>query len=269
MRHVFVETNWVVEFAAPAHLRTAAAVQLLEQSRHGELRLHLPAVCLTEARNPIRIRYQPRSSAASVRKYVHWVASTGKIDPARAEVAYSVLDQYVGAVSAELDALDGLFNALTQDPAIEVFGLSNRMLARAVQLAATHLELKPFDQTILAAVLTRAEELREEGADDIAFCELDGDLQPWDKNGNDKQPLASLYDSAHIWVYGDFELTAPPKPPDLLSQASDLFWSRPIRSAKNAPTEYVREGKKTISPIAPKQSPSHPGFTPKALITRN
>jgi hypothetical protein len=38
--------------------------------------------------------------------------------------------------------------------------------------------------------------MRDEGADDLAFCELDSDLQPWDKNDRTKQPLMGLYDSA-------------------------------------------------------------------------
>jgi hypothetical protein len=52
------------------------------------------------------------------------------------------------------------------------------MLARAVQLSRMNLDLKPFDQAILAAVLVGAEQLRDEGADDLSFCELDSDLQP-------------------------------------------------------------------------------------------
>lgn len=36
-------------------------------------------------------------------------------------------------------------------------------------------------------------------------CETDADLQPWDKRGEVKQPLAAQYDAAHMWVYGDFD----------------------------------------------------------------
>jgi len=75
------------------------------------------------------------------------------------------------------------------------------------------LDLKPFDQSILAAILVRAGELRNQGIDDISFCELDRDLQPWDKDGRRKEPLASLYDSAQVWVYGDFAMENPPRPP--------------------------------------------------------
>jgi len=65
------------------------------------------------------------------------------------------------------------------------------------------------------AVLVRAEQLRDPGGDDLVFCELDGDLQPWDKNGRSKQPLTELYDSARLWVYGDFAMESPVKHPTL------------------------------------------------------
>jgi hypothetical protein len=85
------------------------------------------------------------------------------------------------------------------------------MLARALELATQNLDLKPFDQAILAAVLVRAEELRDQGEQDISFCELDGDLQPWNKDGHSKQPLTDLYDAAHVWVYGNFAMETPPR----------------------------------------------------------
>jgi hypothetical protein len=87
------------------------------------------------------------------------------------------------------------------------------MLIRAVELSIQNLQLEPFDQAILAAVLVRAEALRDQGADDVCFCELDGDLQPWDKNGRNKLPLVTLYDAARIWVYGDFSMANPPRRP--------------------------------------------------------
>jgi hypothetical protein len=85
------------------------------------------------------------------------------------------------------------------------------MPRRAVDLSTQNLGLKPFDQAILAAILVRGETLRAEGAGEVSFCELDSDLQPWDKNGRNKEPLTGLYDSAGIWVYGDFDMASPPR----------------------------------------------------------
>jgi len=61
MRHVFVETNWVFAYAAPAHHKRLDAVELLARARANEVRIHLPAPCLTEARLPIMRKCQPRN----------------------------------------------------------------------------------------------------------------------------------------------------------------------------------------------------------------
>jgi hypothetical protein len=86
------------------------------------------------------------------------------------------------------------------------------MLLLCAELSYLKLELKPFDQAILAAILVQGKRLLAEGVEETASCELDSDLQPWDKDSNRKERLADLYDSAHIWVYRDFLLQAPPKP---------------------------------------------------------
>jgi len=120
---------------------------------------------------------------------------------------------YESAVLTELEGIEKQVGLLRNHPGIEVFPLNDKMLVRAVELSTENLDLKPFDQAILAAVLVRAEALRDSGVDDVSFCELDGDLQPWDKDGRIKQPLAALYDSAGIWVYDDFAMDNPPKRP--------------------------------------------------------
>lgn len=92
--HVFVETNWVVAYAAPAHTQVPAAIQLMEKARNGQLILHLPALCLTEARHPLRNKFQPRSAADSVRKYLAWATRAGKVDEDSAASLRKLLDQY-------------------------------------------------------------------------------------------------------------------------------------------------------------------------------
>jgi hypothetical protein len=218
MQHVLVETNWVVAYAAPAHLRLPAASTLAERAEAGELRLYIPSVCLTEARHPIRTKFHPRLPADSVRKYLAWATTAGVLNGEDGGTVRRVLDQYETAVLAELGGLDEQLGLLRNHPGIEVFPLSDAMLLRALELSTQNLELKPFDQAILAAVLVRAETLRDQGADDVSFCELDGDLQPWDKDGRSKQPLTGLYDSARVWVYGDFAMENPPRPPALPEQ---------------------------------------------------
>src|ERR1039458_8494851 len=94
---------------------------------------------------------------------------------------------------------------------LQIFGLDDAMLGRATELVLAGIELKPFDQSILAGVLVRASRLWDAGERTISFCEIDGHLQPWDKYGNAKPPLRDAFDQAHVWVYGDFTLTQPTK----------------------------------------------------------
>src|SRR5947209_9627129 len=106
MKHVFVETNWVVAYAAPAHLQLPAALSLAEGAAAGELRLYIPSVCLTEARYPIRTKFHPRMAADSLRKYLGWATAKGKVPADEARTVRRVLDQYEVVVSAELERLD-------------------------------------------------------------------------------------------------------------------------------------------------------------------
>jgi hypothetical protein len=209
MRHVFVETTWVVDCAKPAYLRLTTAFDLAKRAAAGELLLHLPSICFTEAQYPIRSKFQPRPPADALRKYAAWATGRGGLSGEDGKVLRRVLDQYEAEVSRELDQLEVTLAALRQRPGLEVFALNDRMLERAVELSGKSLDLKPFDQAILAGVLVRAEELLVQGADDLCFCELDSDLQPWGKDGRSKPPLKDLYDAAHVWVYGDFGMETP------------------------------------------------------------
>ena len=121
-----------------------------------------------------------------------------------------------GRVKADLERLDDAFNNLKAADGVEIFNLSQEMRERCADLSYLKLDLQPFDQAILAAILVRAEGLLADRVDEMVFCELDSHLQPWDKDSNRKERMASLYDTARIWVYSDFLLQAPEKPDDWL-----------------------------------------------------
>ncbi|MGC2530744.1 MAG: hypothetical protein WA639_23615 [Candidatus Acidiferrum sp.] len=212
MRHVFVETNWVVACAAPAHHKIPAAQRLLDGAASGELQLYLPVICLSEARRPILERFQSRNEADRVRQFLLWARDNKFVDANDEEAARRTLDQMEGRVQADLEKLDGALASLGTAKGVEAFHLGQPMLERCATLSLAKLDLQPFDQAILAAILVRAEELFAEGIDQLDFCELDAHLQPWDKDRRIKQPLREFYDKARIWVYGDFSLQAPEKP---------------------------------------------------------
>jgi hypothetical protein len=210
MRHVFVETNWVVDCCAPAHRRVLAALNLLNDANSGKIALHLPAPCLAEARAAIRTKFQP-TEANRLREFLKWAKSEGHLENAHIDITRQVLDKFEQLVKQDLDNLEDKLKQLRAEKGLEVFPLTDPMLERSVSLA-TEIELKPFDNSILSAILSRADELTKSGETDLAFCELDSDLQPWDKNGKSKPILTRLYDAARIWIYRDFTLTRPEQP---------------------------------------------------------
>lgn len=68
-RHVFAETNWVVDIAAPMLSRNPGATKLLARAAAGELTIHVPSISLAEARKVIRER-PVRSDLVNVRAFV-------------------------------------------------------------------------------------------------------------------------------------------------------------------------------------------------------
>jgi len=147
-----------------------------------------------------------------VRQFLLWARDAGIVNAAEDETSRRVLDRMEGRVKVDLERLDETFEKLKVADGVEIFNLSQEMLHLCAELSYLKLDLKPFDQAILAAILVQGKRLRAEGVEETAFCELDSDLQPWDKDSNRKERLADLYDDAHIWVYRDFLLQAPPKP---------------------------------------------------------
>ena len=210
MRHVFVETNWLVGYAAPAHHKVYAAVDLLKRANRGEVQLYLPSICITECRRPIREKFQVRLEADRVRRFLLWAKETKVIDGTVDETVRRTLDRMEGLVNRDLEQLNGLLDSLRNERGLEIFGMTEEMLERCADLS--HLGLQPFDQAILASILVKAETLKKGGIDRFALCEADSDLQPWDKVGDPKEPLVTYYDQAVIWVYQDFLLAKPEMP---------------------------------------------------------
>ena len=214
MRHVFVETNWVVGYAAPAHYKIPEAVQLLSRATQGEFTLHLPAICISEARRPLQEKYQMRSNADRIRDFLRWAKRETIVSRSDEEATRKVLDKMESRIKLDLDGLDTVFDSLKMNSDVEIFDLNQEMLQLCTDLSFLELGLEPFDQAVLAAVLVKGSEILGSGDRDVAFCEPDSHLQPWTQAGPRKDALTKLYDDSGIWVYGDFLLENPEKPAD-------------------------------------------------------
>lgn len=212
MRHVLVETNWVVGVAAPEHHQQPIAVELLGRAERGELHLHVPAICFTEARKTIQ-KFQPRNEADAIRHFLERIRKTKAVSESDAQGTLGVLSQFESSVRRELGRLDETYAKIRATPNVSVFALNTAMLDLNIELSLSGVNLDPFDGMILAAVLGRRDEYRSAADATFVFCEQDKDLQPWDRNGNPSEPLASIYDQRQIWVYRDFAMIGKQPPP--------------------------------------------------------
>lgn len=205
---VLVETNWVVDVIAPAHLQSPQAIQLLQRAQAGEFHLYIPAICLAEARETVSRRFSPRFHSEDLRKFVRRARDEGQVTIEDAQAAFRVFNKFDNLVNKELQKVkvaERLDN-LARNPSLIVFPLSEAMLERQISIGAMDISLKPYDLAILAAVIVKSEELQQEGYSWVGFCELDSDLQPWNKSGEPKTILSNIYNQANVRVYADFLL---------------------------------------------------------------
>lgn len=207
-----METNWVVDCAAPAHNKVQAALDLLQKASKSEIQLHLPAICLAEARHPLSAKFQTRQAADRIRQFVTWAITTDQLRAEQGEAIRSGIDLMENVVKNDLQRIELTLRTLAQNRGLDVFPMNAVMLARSTGLCFELPDLKPYDQAVLAAILVRADELLKSGERELVFCELDSDLQPWDKARHSKPKLTELYDQANVWVYSDYLLQAPGMP---------------------------------------------------------
>src|SRR5262249_48169156 len=144
---------------APAHNRVPAALDLLRKARDGEIQLHLPAICLAEARRPLATKFQTRQAADRVRQFVTWAITSGQLTAEQAGVIRNGVDLMENVLKNDLQRIEATLRELTENRGLEVFPMSAAMLARSTELCFELPDLKPYDQAVLAGVLVRAEEL--------------------------------------------------------------------------------------------------------------
>jgi len=210
VRHVFVETNWLVTLAAPARNPPPAAVQLRDSAEDGRIRIYLPACCVSEAKKTIRLKFQPKE-ADTLRSFVQWASEKKHLDHESAESARKLLASFEKHVGAELAALTETLRAITSTAGVEVLPLDDAALGMSLELHFKEVDLSEFDRAVLATVLTKGRSLRDSGETDVCFCELDSKLGPWEKKRTSQQraEFKKLYDYAGVRVYPDFTLTSP------------------------------------------------------------
>ena len=210
MRHVFVETNWLVRLATPALNPPPDALELRDSAAYGRIRIYLPACCISEAKKTIRLKFQPKE-ADTLRSFVQWASEKNHLDHETAESARMMLSSFEGHVRSGLAKLNDTLLDITKAAGVEVLPLDDAALGMSVELHFKEVDVSEFDRAVLATVLTKGRSLRDSGETDVCFCELDSKLWPWEKKRTSQQraEFKKLYDYAGVRVYPDFTLTSP------------------------------------------------------------
>lgn len=175
MKHVFVETNFLIEVLRPAPSREAQ--KLLSRAKSGDIQLHVPWASFTEVRRTLtRIIKEDLGFRDDMLRFA--VAEMKGARLTTAELA-DLQKLAATAKAAEAKALIGIEAAVT-DLAnnVKVIEPSKEVVARTVGVFAIK-SLPPFDEIVLGAVLAQADFLVAQGETDLWFCNLNTkDFEP-------------------------------------------------------------------------------------------
>jgi predicted nucleic acid-binding protein len=175
--HVFVESNWIVDVCVPTFRRSPEALALLKEAARGQVEIHVPHICFREAKAVILRKHQPKEHSA-LQQFRKWTKEQQLIDESTSITVNSFLQLFSNTVTTELNQIDQRLLDVQNAPGVDVFALDEQMLERSIALRTEVPDppLKPFDESILAAVLVRASTLPP--GTRRAFCTLDLDLSP-------------------------------------------------------------------------------------------
>jgi hypothetical protein len=167
--------------------------------------IHVPHIALREAKSAILRKHQPKEHRV-LQQFRKWAKQQQEIDAETSIAANQFLGKFSDVVTTELARLDQRIDEVQSTRGVEVFALNDAMLERSISLRTEvpDPQLKPFDETILAAVLVRADDLVSEPR--RVFCTLDFDLSPIVRNHTRKH-LKAVYDRAKVEVRTSFDLS--------------------------------------------------------------
>jgi hypothetical protein len=202
MKHVFIETNFIVDLLRPFPNEKAWA--LVERHRQQQLRLHVPWSSVAEAKRTLDriivedLGFTDKMMQFTVRQFLDHRAQGSAISFDKREIdnlkqlAETAKSEAIRTKNARVDAFAA---------EVHIIEPSKSVIAKTLALFDTK-SLKPFDEMMIGAVLAHAEELQKRGETDLHFCTLDkGDLGP--KN---RPKLADAYIACGLSFHDDFEV---------------------------------------------------------------
>jgi hypothetical protein len=165
VKHVFVETNFIVEVVRPHP--APDAVRLLDRA---DVELHLPWVSIVEAkRTLVGIVNDDLGFDGELKSFAGREFLAGRLTalekPVVDRLAKQLAEQRKQALSGISAAVDAAVKRMS------VIEPSKRVVEKTLELYPLK-ALPPFDEMVLGAVLAKAQELFDSGERDFYFCNL-------------------------------------------------------------------------------------------------
>jgi hypothetical protein len=203
VKHVFVETNFLVAVTRP--LSHPTAKKLLEDGRRGLVALHIPWCAVTEARRTMQhiinedLGFDTQMLGFALKelfptdkaKFAVVQELAGKVRTAR-RLASADLNSEIDTVIASMRVIPPSAEAV--DRTLSIWTVKN---------------LPPFDEMVLGTVLAKAMELYQAGERELFFCNLNkSDFSPEDKGGQaiTRPELAAAYAACGLTYKRSFEV---------------------------------------------------------------
>jgi len=207
VKHVFIETNYLVEVARPLP-RNREAPRLLERCRRGELELHVPWCAITETRRTLEriihedlgfdtqaVRFAAKALLANRARFSEQQKQT--IEDF-AQIVRTDRRLAIDSVDATVDGVVAIMDIIPPSPAV---------VARTLRIWNVK-KLPPFDEMVMGAVLARAAELHAAGEREMYFCNLNkSDFSPFSADGLVSRPeLEAEYAACGLRYLPSFEV---------------------------------------------------------------
>lgn len=174
MNHVFVETNFIIDVLRPFPTPDATA---LRQRVGGDVTLHIPWVAVAEAARTLPgVIREDLGFMDNMKRFAAVEFQNGTLSRIDKPIVDELAKRARDFRDAELKSVIVRVEALAAQTS--VIEPTKPVVTRTLTLFSVK-SLKPFDEMVLGAVLTKAEELYQAGERELFFC---------DKNTRDFEP---------------------------------------------------------------------------------
>jgi hypothetical protein len=197
MKHVFVETNFIIELVRPFPGDEAVK---LHRRAGDDVTLYVPWVSIAEAKRTLtRIINEDLGFTGSMTKFAVREFVGGRLSSSDKPILDGLAARAAAARTGALESISERVDAAVE--VMEVIPPSEDVVRKTLSIY-TIKSLSPFDEMIMGAVLAKAEELEKRGEQELFFCNLNKkDFAP------DNTPrLDAEYKSLNITYQASFKI---------------------------------------------------------------